>query len=371
MGNSRVIFVLAFSLVLALTIITTQIPLADALKSSGNSLSETNSKRVCGVSLCDNPMTMEEKIKQYLLEQELPDGSDQQISKYSDDGIANQGYVMPGSPAQQALVGQGITSQGIKNLIKPTNDWREDKKITKNYDDTVLFTWTKDFTNIKPYFTIQKIQGSSIGVDFYSNTQINLDKMLAAYVSGLEGFDYVDSVVNTDISEISYGKGPVYYISGTILVKDNGGTNDIRFTTLVSPTESGDVYSITLNAGNDDFNAAYSDLQELMLPFYGYVEDVTVVGHLVKYFKADLQNLIDSGDIDKKDGEKIKKDLDKIIKNIEENKTDKNEISKACKDLDKLFQNIEKLEKKDKISQATLNLLIQESIDVLVAVGCP
>ena len=345
MSNSKVIILLAFSLILVSTIITTQIPLADAVKSSGNSLTETNSKKICGVSLCDNPMTMKEKIQQYLMEKELQDGF-----------------------AQQAFVGQGITSEGIKNLIKPTKAWQEDKKITENYDDTVLFTWTKDFTNIKPYFTIQKIQASDIG--FNSNTPIDLDKMLAAYVSGLENFDYVDSVVNTDISEISYGKEPVYAISGTLLVKVNGGTNEIRFTTLVWPTESGDVYSITINARNDDFNAAYSDLQELMLPFFGYVEDVAVVGNLVQYFKADLENLIDSGDIDKKDGEKIKKDLDKIIKNIEENKTDKNEISKACKDLDKLFKEIEKLEKKDKINQVTINHLTQASADIYIAIGC-
>ena len=168
MSNTKVIILLAFSLILVSTIITTQIPLADAVKSSGNSLTETNSKKICGVSLCDNPMTMKEKIQQYLMEKELQDGF-----------------------AQQAFVGQGITSEGIKNLIKPTKAWQEDKKITENYDDTVLFTWTKDFTNIKPYFTIQKIQASDIG--FNSNTPIDLDKMLAAYVSGLENFDYVDS----------------------------------------------------------------------------------------------------------------------------------------------------------------------------------
>jgi len=58
-----VIFVLSISLVLSQN--------TEALKSEGNSLTEVSSKKVCGTSLCDEPMSIAEKIRLYL--QQLSD----------------------------------------------------------------------------------------------------------------------------------------------------------------------------------------------------------------------------------------------------------------------------------------------------------
>jgi len=43
-----------------------EIQTAEAKKSAGTSLAITSSDKICGDRLCDEPMTTEEKIKQYL-----------------------------------------------------------------------------------------------------------------------------------------------------------------------------------------------------------------------------------------------------------------------------------------------------------------
>jgi len=66
MGN-KVTLIVAFSAVLVLFFGMTLFDDAQAMKSKGNSLTEVSSKQVCGNFLCDEPLSIAEKIAIYLL----------------------------------------------------------------------------------------------------------------------------------------------------------------------------------------------------------------------------------------------------------------------------------------------------------------
>ena len=64
--RNKVTLIVAFSAVLVLFFGMTLFDDAQAMKSKGNSLTTTSSNNVCGISLCDEPMTIQEKISLYL-----------------------------------------------------------------------------------------------------------------------------------------------------------------------------------------------------------------------------------------------------------------------------------------------------------------
>jgi len=66
MGN-KVTLIVVFSAILVLFFGMTLFDDAQAIKSKGNSLTETTSKQVCGNFICDEPMSIAEKIAIYLL----------------------------------------------------------------------------------------------------------------------------------------------------------------------------------------------------------------------------------------------------------------------------------------------------------------
>jgi len=65
MGN-KVTLIVVFSAILVLFFGMTLFDDAQAMKSKGNSLTEVSSKQVCGNFLCDEPMSIAEKIRLYL-----------------------------------------------------------------------------------------------------------------------------------------------------------------------------------------------------------------------------------------------------------------------------------------------------------------
>jgi len=65
MGN-KVTLIVAFSAILVLFFGMTLFDDVQAMKSKGNSLTEVSSKQVCGNFLCDEPMSIAEKIRLYL-----------------------------------------------------------------------------------------------------------------------------------------------------------------------------------------------------------------------------------------------------------------------------------------------------------------
>ncbi len=82
---------LSFALVFAISIVFS-VTDAEAIKSKGTSNPITLSSLVCGNSLCDKPMSMEEKIQMYLKE----DNSESSIVQKSFGGI----LLHPDAPAQ-------------------------------------------------------------------------------------------------------------------------------------------------------------------------------------------------------------------------------------------------------------------------------
>lgn len=75
-SGERIVTVVIFSLILVFASIALSIQSVEAIKSQGNSLTEITSKQVCGNFLCDEPMSIVEKIAAYLLslaQQEEPE----------------------------------------------------------------------------------------------------------------------------------------------------------------------------------------------------------------------------------------------------------------------------------------------------------
>jgi len=64
--DNKVTIIVVFSAILVLFFGMTLFDDTQAMKSKGNSLTEVSSKNVCGISLCDEPMTIQEKISLYL-----------------------------------------------------------------------------------------------------------------------------------------------------------------------------------------------------------------------------------------------------------------------------------------------------------------
>jgi len=62
----RLMLLLGVSLVMSLSLIFVNIPTSEAAKSIGNPLTEVSSDKVCGIMLCEEGMTIEEKISSFM-----------------------------------------------------------------------------------------------------------------------------------------------------------------------------------------------------------------------------------------------------------------------------------------------------------------
>ena len=72
------------------------------LKSEGNSLTEVSSKQVCGTSLCDEPMSIAEKIRLYL--QQLSGSESKVLQQAIDPRLMDPLKVKPGTmPLREAI----------------------------------------------------------------------------------------------------------------------------------------------------------------------------------------------------------------------------------------------------------------------------
>jgi len=101
MGN-KVTLIVVFSAILVLFFGMTLFDDAQAMKSKGNSLTEVSSKQVCGNFLCDEPMSIAEKIAIYLLTLVQQEETETEILQQSAEGIRNQqGIRMQIGEAQQ------------------------------------------------------------------------------------------------------------------------------------------------------------------------------------------------------------------------------------------------------------------------------
>jgi len=66
MEISRTVFLIMFSTILVFSIGIISIQDVEAMKSKGTSIPIISSNQVCGTSLCDEPMSIQEKIRLYL-----------------------------------------------------------------------------------------------------------------------------------------------------------------------------------------------------------------------------------------------------------------------------------------------------------------
>jgi len=106
-----VIFVLSISLVLSQN--------TEALKSEGNPLTEVSSKKVCGLSLCDEPMSIEEKIA--LFYQKLSGGESTVLQQAIDPRLMDPLKVKPGTiPLREALSTKQLEQAKVRQLIPTT-----------------------------------------------------------------------------------------------------------------------------------------------------------------------------------------------------------------------------------------------------------
>jgi len=103
--------ILIFSLVLSQN--------TEALKSEGNSLTEVSSKKVCGLSLCDEPMSIEEKIA--LFYQKLSGGESTVLQQAIDPRLMDPLKVKPGTmPSREALSTKQLEQAKIREVVPTT-----------------------------------------------------------------------------------------------------------------------------------------------------------------------------------------------------------------------------------------------------------
>jgi len=88
MGNKTTLIV-AFSAILVLFFGMTLFDDAQAMKSKGNSLTEVSSKQVCGNFLCDEPLSIAEKIAIYLLTLAQQEETETEILQQAQATFAN------------------------------------------------------------------------------------------------------------------------------------------------------------------------------------------------------------------------------------------------------------------------------------------
>ncbi len=91
----------------------------EALKSEGNSLTEVSSKKICGTSLCDEPMSIAEKISLYL--QKLSDSESTVLQQAIDPRLMDPLKVKPGTmPLREALSAKQLEQAKVRQLIPTT-----------------------------------------------------------------------------------------------------------------------------------------------------------------------------------------------------------------------------------------------------------
>jgi len=90
----------------------------DAKKSAGTYLTEIGSQKVCGIKLCDVPLSIEEKISSFLGTKKLGEGggADQQIGRFSDSGVLQQSAGTDFQKPAQKASGTYLTEIGSKNV---------------------------------------------------------------------------------------------------------------------------------------------------------------------------------------------------------------------------------------------------------------
>jgi len=122
MGNKTTLIV-AFSAILVLFFGMTLFDDAQAMKSKGNSLTEVSSKQVCGNFLCDEPMSIAEKIAIYLLTLVQQEETETEILQQSAEGIRNQqGIRMQIGEAQQRQTPKTDFSSVMKEGLSKSAD---------------------------------------------------------------------------------------------------------------------------------------------------------------------------------------------------------------------------------------------------------
>jgi len=126
MGN-KVTIIVVFSTILVLFFGMTLFDDTQAVKSQGNSLTETNSQQVCGTSLCDEPMSIEEKIRLYL--QKLSGGESTVLQQAIDPRLMKEPLkVKPGTMSQPVQISPKISMPKVMQKTEP------DKMTAKTID---------------------------------------------------------------------------------------------------------------------------------------------------------------------------------------------------------------------------------------------
>jgi hypothetical protein len=240
--GQKELLVIAFSVILFT--MATSIPNVDAKKSSGTYLSEIGSTKVCGDMLCDEPISIKDKISLFLESKGI---GKKTITKQSDRFSIG--------PSQQSIEKTDLLTQGkyvndsLGFSIKPFSFDNVDEISNTANTSVIKFTSSEtDYQIFPPYFTVTIIDdknlvspfGDSFSKDFIKN-----------YVSDLESND---SITKVEISEREHFESLSSYgiiISGEITNNLKNNLIQTKFSTFFL-FEDSRAFSITLNSSIQD-----------------------------------------------------------------------------------------------------------------------
>jgi len=262
LGVARVSLAFIFALVLVLSLGIFSAEPAEAKKSSGTYLTEIGSKKICGVTLCIAPLSIEEKIAAFLKSKEIHEGGiDQQIGRFSEGGVSQQAFVLESelfSWDPRSVDGQGIYQDEVLQIsIQPTSLWEIYVSGETVEDRIILFKSSKKgFQGFTPFFYIVKMPGKNSTL--ISNTQNELENLIKdSYYEGLnQSPDTKDVIVEKSLAEFFPNKITVT-LSGTMTVVGTEGGQEFptQFESVdIITNPSGQVFMLTFNSNPKNFS---------------------------------------------------------------------------------------------------------------------
>ncbi len=231
---------------------------AEAKKSSGNPLTEITSKKVCGVQLCDEPQSIEEKIAAFLESKSKGEGgAEQQIGRFSEGGVSQQKFDLLGDSDSVILT---LDEEGkynddlLKISITPNSFW-ELSVLGDTEDSRIILFMSKslDFQTFPPFFSIMKIQDSEISSKIVSES--SFEEMFVKELT--QQFSFIEDVSKIDITQSSliiFEDKVQGEISGQILLETNGQRFPISFSTVVLFTSDGKTFAFSFYSSPEDFS---------------------------------------------------------------------------------------------------------------------
>jgi len=248
---------------------TSDIPLSDAIKSTGTKLTQISSDDVCGARLCDEPMSIEEKIQQFLsniITEDRPGGTAQQ-SAFMVGGVAQQAFT--GSTSYIASdFGKKYSDDVLGFSLTPTTFWKMEI-VGDNKDNRALFfiSTEDNYKNFPPFFTILGTQSNDEKLGSVDELEFLTSFISASYSENFE-------ITEASIDSKSVMGTTQYNISGNMIFDGSKGLIQIPFSSLFI-TDDDKMFVATLYSGVDDFEQSLQEFQKSISTFSTSVSSTT------------------------------------------------------------------------------------------------